>query len=324
MSKKKMLFGMWLMSMTILSLTAYSMYFIAQIKLSILMYSYSALAISQVCATIVYLVGSEKIKNGIVRFLYHLCCLASLAVIPALIFITMGLVSQYHAVIPEAVYIPEEQYASIVPGDTTTVYKTDMVYVFFPEYSCVDFESKVRPDKKDDSITWCSGAAFQHEVLLDFVEDNIEGYHASRGVFYDNPYINKDSAAFVYWDNHFGFEFDDPKSAIETAAEQGGSGFMQLALIRDGEIVSAYAMPRVRSYRALAELNGALCIIDTIEMTYFDDFLNAMQQMGVKNALYMDMGAGWNYSWYRKESGTVKDLFGFKVPWSHNWIVFRK
>ena len=59
-------------------------------------------------------------------------------------------------------------------------------------------------------------------------------------------------------------------------------------------------------------------------MMHFTEFMEELQKIGVTNAIYMDMGAGWNYSWYRQASGKVLELFGFSVPWSHNWVVFRK
>ena len=77
---------------------------------------------------------------------------------------------------------------------------------------------------------------------------------------------------------------------------------MQFGLIRDGETIMGINRPRVRCYRTLAELNGHLCIIDSVRMIKFDDFMEELQRLGVTNALYMDMGAGWNYSWYRNAS----------------------
>ena len=99
---------------------------------------------------------------------------------------------------------------------------------------------------------------------------------------------------------------------------------MQFGLIRDGEPVMNFERPRARSYRTLAELNGNLCIIDSVKMMHFSAFMKELQKLGVTNAIYMDMGAGWNYSWYREASGKVRTLFGLPVPWSHNWVVFRK
>ncbi len=112
------------------------------------------------------------------------------------------------------------------------------------------------------------------------------------------------------------------KKAVEEQA--GGSGFMQFGLIRDGETVMQIERPRARCYRTLAELNGNLCFIDSVNMLHFDEFMAELQRLGVSNALYMDMGAGWNYSWYRNAAGWVVTLFGLPVPWSHNWVVFRK
>lgn len=324
MSRKKLILGIWLMLMALLSLTAYTMYFVAQMRFSILLYSYSTLVVTQIFALVVFLIGSEKIKKKIVRIIYRLCALASLAVIPAFLFIFMGLISQYHVMIDEAKIVADGEYDLLVPEDETTIYKTDNFFIFFPKYSHVDLECGARPKKSDKSITWCSGAAFQHDIQLGFSDDNIEGYHASKGNYSDSRYVKDSYGAVTFYDGGFAFEFDDPQKAIKEAAEHGGSGFMQYRIMRDGELVNGFTMPRVRSYRVIAEINGNLCIIDSIEMMHFEDFLSALKELNVTNALYMDMGAGWNYSWYRKSTGRVKTLFGLKVPWSHNWVVFRE
>ena len=324
MSKKRMILGIWLMVMALVSLTAYTMYFVAQMRFSILLYSYSALVITQVFALVVFLMGIDTIKNVFIHIAYRLCCVASLAVIPAFLFIFMGLLSQYHVDIDEAIVVSDSDSELLLPKDETTIYKTDTFYVFFPKYTHIDLEYDKRPKKSDKSITWCSGAAFQHDIQLGFSDDNIEGYHASKGVFSDSQYAKEAYGAITFYDGDFRFEFDDPKSAIMEAAKHGGSGFMQHRMFKDGEPANAFTMPRVRSYRVIAELNGNLCIIDSIEMMHFEDFIKKLKELNITNALYMDMGAGWNYSWYRKENGKTKTLFGLKVPWSHNWVVFRE
>ena len=97
---------------------------------------------------------------------------------------------------------------------------------------------------------------------------------------------------------------------------------MQFGLIRDGETVMGINRPRVRCYRTLAELNGHLCIIDSVRMIRFDDFMEELHRLGVTNALYMDMGAGWNYSWYRKADGSVKEIFSSPGQYTTNWVTF--
>ena len=324
MSVKQRLSGIWLISMTLLALFAYTVYFVAQMWLSILQTSYLLLAVLQVAALILYLWGPEKLKSRLSRLVYRLLYASSFFVIPAFAFIFMGLVSQYHVKLPDSVDAASMPIEEILPGDKTLVYNTGTVYVIFPEYSDITLACGQRPSKSDAAITWCSGAAFQHDISLGFTHENIDGDHAVNGAFYESPY-NKDSfAAFVYAQGQYAFAVDDAPRAIRDAAAAGGSGFMQFGLIRDGETVMQINRPRARCYRTLAELNGHLCIIDSVNMLRFEEFMEELHRLGVTNALYMDMGAGWNYSWFRNAAERVVTLFGLPVPWSHNWIVFRK
>jgi len=43
----------------------------------------------------------------------------------------------------------------------------------------------------------------------------------------------------------------------------------------------------------------------------------------VKEAVYCDMGPGWNYSWYRRDDGSVEELFTTPGRYTTNWITFR-
>lgn len=324
MSVKERFSGIWLMAMTLLSLLAFTVYFVAQMWLSILQMFYLTLAVAQCVTLIIYMWGPEKLKSRLMRILYRVLFASSVVVIPAFAFIFMGLVSQYHIKIPESIPAATMPVDQILPRDQTVIYDTGTVYVFFPEYSEVNLVCEHRPSKADQSITWCSGAAFQHEISLGFTQENVEGDHAVRGTLYESPYNKSSFAAFVFADGRFSFAFDNPSEAIREAAAAGGSGFMQFGLIRDGETVMNIARPRARCYRTLAELNGNLCVIDSVNMMHFEDFMAELHRLGVTNALYMDMGAGWNYSWYRNVEEKVVTLFGLPVPWSHNWIVFQK
>lgn len=322
MDKKKLAFGIWLMTMALVALSAFTIYFIAQMRYSVLFCGYLTLVVLQLFALTVFLVGDENIKHVYIRIIYRLCCLSSLAVVPAFCFIFSALTSQYHAKIKDTISVSYEEYEKILPQEDTTIYETDSLYIIFPKYSKIDLVCEKRPKKSDKSITWCSGAAFQHDISLGFSHLNVEGYHACNGEYFDSPYIHDNSAGFASYDDNFKFEFENPETVIKEAAANGGSGFMQFGIIKDGEVI--YSFSRTRSYRLLAELNGNLCIIDSKEMMNFEDFLSEVQKLHVTNALYMDMGAGWNYSWFRNQDNRVKTLFSLKVPWAHNWIVFRE
>ena len=316
--------GIWLISMTLLALLAYTVFFVAQMWLNLLFALYLALVILQGTALVIYMWGPEKLKARPMKILYRLLYASSFLVVPCFIFIFTGLVSQYHVRIPDAIDAQGMPAAEILPMKETTVYNTGTVYVIFPEYSRIDLVCEHRPPKSDASITWCSGAAFQHTVSIGFTQENVEGDHAVNGVLYESPYNKKSFGAFTFADGKFSFAFDDPPGAVRKAAEAGGSGFMQFGLIRDGWTIMDFDRPRARCYRTLAELNGHVCIIDSVNMLHFDAFMSELHRLGVTNALYMDMGAGWNYSWYRNAADRVVTLFGLPVPWSHNWVVFRR
>ena len=324
MTIRERLSGIWLITMTLLSLFAFTIFFVAQMWLDVVQAAYVTLTMLQVLTLVIYMWGPEKLTFKPLRVLYRLMYASSVFVIPAFIFIFMGLLSQYHAPLPESIDATEMAVENILPGEQTMVYHTGPAYVIFPAYTEVAHVSKDRPSKSDESITWCSGAAFQHAIRLGFTHENVDGDHADSGVFYESPY-NKDSfAAFTFADGQYGFEFEHPSEAIRKAAEAGGSGFMQFGVIRDGQNIMNINRPRARCYRVLAELNGNLCIIDSVNMTHFEEFMEELLRLGVSNALYMDMGAGWNYSWMRDAADRVITLFQLPVPWSHNWVVFRK
>ena len=325
MNTKKRLTGIWLMAMTLLSLGAYTTFFVAQMWLNLLHGVYLSLMTMQLITLIIYLWGYEKLRSKLAKILYRIFYASSLLVIPSFVFIFMGLVSQYHVKIKDSINANRLPISDILPReDETTVYTTGTVYVIFPEYSDIELVCEKRPKKSDDSITWCSAAAFQHTVSLGFTQENVEGDHAVKGELFESPYNKKSFAAFTFSDGNFAFEFDEPSEAIKKAAAAGGSGFMQFGLIKDQQPVMNFDRPRARCYRALAELNGHVCIIDSVNMLHFDEFMKELKRLRVTNAVYMDMGAGWNYSWYRNAADKVVTLFGLPVPWSHNWIVFRK
>ena len=63
---------------------------------------------------------------------------------------------------------------------------------------------------------------------------------------------------------------------------------------------------------------GAGCALSTVQ----SHFIDGLEKLGAKYALYCDMGTGWNYSWYRKDDGSVKELFATPGKYTTNWITF--
>ena len=94
------------------------------------------------------------------KLVYRVLYATSFFVIPAFVFIFTGFVYQYHVPIPDSIDAASMPVEEILPQDKTVVYNTGKVYVLFPAYTEIDHVSKDRPSKSDETITWCSGAAF--------------------------------------------------------------------------------------------------------------------------------------------------------------------
>ena len=94
------------------------------------------------------------------------------------------------------------------------------------------------------------------------------------------------------------------------------------AVLYDGER-GGHDSDEFRCYRVLAILNERACIIDSKTQMHYGEFISALEKLGVRYALYCDMGSGWNYSWYRDENGRAVDIIGTPWPFSHNWLVFK-
>lgn len=255
-----------------------------------------------------------KQEKGMLKAFLFLLKLSALGVIFWLCLATYALASQYHNLI-----VPTEN------GDNTniTIVQDGELYIMYPKYKTVEFVTKDRPSRGDESITYCSGATFQKTYNLIFDPEELCGINVEKGNL-NKGYRQNNLGAFTFYDGRY--HFASPEEAeleLERAAERGGWGFQQFVVIDNGVIDSALAN-EYRCYRVIAELNGKLCIIDSRKQIKFKDFTEELVRVGVKEALYMDMGSGWNYSWYRDNNGKVNVLIGLPWPFSHNWLTFKK
>ena len=69
---------------------------------------------------------------------------------------------------------------------------------------------------------------------------------------------------------------------------------------------------------------GRVYVVASKEKVPYQDFLNMLITFGIENALYMDMGRGWNHSFYRDENGQVHIIHPKTHNYCTNWLtVFR-
>ena len=200
--------------------------------------------------------------------------------------------------------------------------------VYYPEYTKIDLVCGQMPKTTQKDVEFCCEAAFTGELLNEFKHSNIADNHVCNGEMKKGYRCKANAGGFVWGKGKWKFirKVDYP-----TTANGWNMGFCQLLIIKDG-IVRAIGskMKNNRNiYRALCEKDGKLCIIESKKVMTYEFFVKCLNTYKVTHALYLDMGRGWNYAWFRDEDGKVKEIFSeSKLAPSYtyrtNWITFYK
>ena len=202
--------------------------------------------------------------------------------------------------------------------------------VYYPELSRIDLACGKMPEKNDSNVVLCAAAAFTGSYLNEFKHSNVASDHVSGGVRYDGYECEVNTGGFAYYGgSEWEFVYGDYSPAFDKAAEKGGMAYAQVMMINNGEVKQNYRVnPKstrdVNEFRALCELNGRLCMIDSKGFVNFRDFVADLAAAGVSHAIYMDMGEGWNYSWWRHSSGCAVEIHEVESGYTTNWITFYK
>lgn len=213
------------------------------------------------------------------------------------------------------------------PPRPVTVERHDSLTVYRPDFSRIDLVTGTMPGKDEKDVIFVCAAAFTGERLEEFRHSNIAGHHVSGGEFFQGFHCGPNNGVFT-WSRAEGWHFlnyghKNSVSPLKSVAAQGGMGFCQSLLYKDGKRFRGCFKPeRANQYRALCDLGGRLCIVDCARPLPFSCFMDGLQKLGVRDAIYCDMGYGWNYSWYRRPDGSVKEIFPSPGRYTTNWIVF--
>ena len=188
----------------------------------------------------------------------------------------------------------------------------------------LDLACGTMPNIEQEDVVLCVAAAFTGKCLDSFEHSNILGPHITQGVLYEGYEEKGGYAVFASWGKQKGFfELEDQKKLEEVAAAKG-MAFTQYWVVKDGE---GYNPPRQtvkqEYYRCIAQKEGRTYVIESKEVVKFDYFVKCLVERGVENALYMDMGKGWNHSFYRDETGVVHVLHPKTHEYCTNWLVVK-
>lgn len=204
----------------------------------------------------------------------------------------------------------------------------------------LDLACGMMPDSTDEMVIFCAAAAFTRQCLDTFEHSNILGPHVSNGKRFEGYIEHKDGIPFHQRYALFVWKGIDVNGKmlgkgiadlpadqlLLQAIEQGGMAFTQHWVIKNGEIFTPHIQPleRVEYYRTICVKQNRVYVIANREEVTYHQYLNFLVEFGVDNALYMDMGAGWNHSFYRDSSNVLHILHPKTHSYPTNWLVVYK
>lgn len=204
----------------------------------------------------------------------------------------------------------------------------------------VELTDSIIPSIDDPNICLCVEAAFTGEKKDTFNVANVAGDYVSIGRL-RHGYRCDVNTGLLY--SARGDVTIAPADSLEAmsrrAVAAGGSLFQQMLLVYNGKDVYNNH-PIFKDHK---NIYRAVCIFDDkaakggsatskkgfsiIQCRYpvtMDTFMAALLRIGVRHALYLDMGMGWNYGWFRANAGTpARLLFAVRSIYQTNWLVVR-
>ncbi|MCM1316736.1 MAG: YdcF family protein [Bacteroides sp.] len=183
------------------------------------------------------------------------------------------------------------------------------------------------PSAKNDSIVLAFAGAFTGKEF-DKGHTNIAGDHVSGGERFKGYRCKRNTGAFT-WSSSSGplFFYKDYSSALDIAAKEKGMGFAQEMMIHNGKTVkTTRPLGNKNVFRALClDSKGELALYESQGIVTFGNFIDALLSQDVKEALYTDMGQGWNYCFYHltADSSSLKYLHDRPLPYASNFIILK-
>lgn len=219
------------------------------------------------------------------------------------ILIILSALLLYSCTDNQSIQITMENDSALVMIDDTTVKE---LIVYYPQFKSIDLVCEKMPSQQDTNVIFCAEAAFTHELLDKFTHSNIDGDHVSGGKRYKGAHCEDNSGAFAWFcDSSWIFINGEYDELLDSVASSGGMGFGQAIIIHDHETIRPLWRDGVNKYRALCEKDGKICIVDSRNKVSYEKFVALLETFAPTHALYLDMGAGWNHSWWRDGNGKV-------------------
>lgn len=199
-------------------------------------------------------------------------------------------------------------------------------FICFTPINCqLEYIVETPPATSDSTIMLSMAASFTGQRMEAFKHSNICGTYLVDSVVYNknSDVTTNIDASFAYWNDSAYFAKGKDWGLLDSAIKNNGVFFMQKQVLCNGER-GQMNLTRSTIYRVLAKYNDKLCVIQSAIPMNYPSFVEGLESLGIKDAIYLDMG-GWKYSWYRDNNGKVVELFPTSndTKYQTNWIVFK-
>lgn len=186
----------------------------------------------------------------------------------------------------------------------------------------------VIPSIGDSTVALCVEAAFTGECLPTFSPRNVAGNYVVEGRLRRGYKSKANTGLLSTAGGPHIVSARHSSEELARAESEGASLIGQMLLVERGKAVYNGHPIKLRSqniYRAACCMqDGRFAVIQSLTKVRLQDFIHALTVLGARDALYLDMGGGWNYGWYRETTASpAVELFHYRTPYQTNWLVVR-
>lgn len=200
-----------------------------------------------------------------------------------------------------------------------------VVYTLYPKGD-LDFDFVVsRPSETQGDIYFCIPAAFTTPY------DQVDGVYISNGAIGNAHGVNTELGGAMLIESGRGKLLSTDKGKMITAEflqnvqKSRGSLFQQFLIVHEG-MASSFKDKSKFQRRAVCETTrGSFGVVESDRPITFSTFNEDLVALGMKEALYCDMGA-WDEGWYRAGTNAKVTRIGLDRSLTRrqsNWLVLK-
>ena len=201
-----------------------------------------------------------------------------------------------------------------------------VVYTIYPQGNfALDFVTR-RPSPNQPELSFAIPAAFTT------IDNRIDGVFVTDGVIGNEDSVNKQLGGLIVIEDGTFKLLSTSKGALLTkdflyeVRQRKGALFQQFMLVQNGKAATFRDKSKFQR-RAVAQFkDGATGVVESNQDIPFTTFNGDLIWLGVRNALYTDMGE-WDEGWYRRETDGKVIAIGNDRRHTEkqtNWLVYRK